>query len=179
MSLQLIVGSMFSGKSTHAIQLCKQLQAIDEKIFVVKPVIDDRYNTSMICNHDGLEYSSRVIDKLEPVLHMEEYKRCNYIIIDEAQFFRDLFTFVTISVDTNHKHVIVIGLDGDSDRQNFGDIHKLLPLCDDIIKMKGFCSICKDGTKSIFSKRIVASKKQIDIGEKDKYIPVCRKCYHL
>ena len=60
--------------------------------------------------------------------------------------------FVKISVETHNKKVVVIGLDGDSDVENFGQIHKLIPLCDDIIKLKALCSQCKDGTPGIFSK---------------------------
>ncbi len=71
----------------------------------------------------------------------------------------------------------MIGLDGDSDRNNFGHIHKLIPLADDIMKLKALCSVCNDGTPGIFSKKISNSSNQIDIGSTDKYIAVCRSCY--
>ena len=177
MSLQLIVGSMFSGKSSYAIQLCKKLSAIDEKIIVVKPLEDIRYNLTHITTHDDETYPSMVVKELMSLTYIKQYKECNYIIIEEAQFFTDIIEFVTQSVDTDMKQVFVIGLDGDYDRKNFGDIHKLLPLCDSIKKLTGYCSVCKDGTKSIFSKRTSSSTKQIDIGEKDIYRPLCRVCY--
>ena len=83
-----------------------------------------------------------------------------------------------LALDYYNKHIIVIGLDGDyDDRNNFGDIHRLLPLCDDIIKLKALCSVCKDGTLGIFSKKIVNSSQVVDVGSVDKYIAVCRACY--
>ena len=66
----------------------------------------------------------------------------------------DLLLFVIDQVEMKGKNVIVVGLDGDSNRENFGYIHKLIPLCDDIVKLKAYCSICKDGTLGIFSKRL-------------------------
>ena len=85
---------------------------------------------------------------------LEEYENpfhVKYIIIEEAQFFNDLYQFVIHQIDILEKNIIVVGLDGDSNRQNFGEIHKLLPICDEIIKLKAYCSICKNGTLGIFS----------------------------
>ena len=100
-----------------------------------------------------------------------------YIIIEEAQFFNDLYQFVIYQVDILKKNIIVVGLDGDSNRENFGEIHKLLPICDEIIKLKAYCSICKDGTLGIFSKRISDNKSKILVGSDKDYIAVCRQCY--
>ena len=107
----------------------------------------------------------------------KHYNDTNTIFIDEAQFFSDLYEFVKLSVETYQKNVIVIGLDGDSDRNNFGQIHLILPICDDIVKLKALCSVCKDGTPGIFSKKITNSSGQVDIGSINKYIATCRKCY--
>ena len=82
----------------------------------------------------------------------------NYIIIEEAQFFKDLLLFVIDHVEIKGKNVIVVGLDGDSNRENFGDIHKLIPLCDDIVKLKAYCSICRNGVRAIFSKKFLKKK---------------------
>ena len=95
----------------------------------------------------------------------------------ELQSHHDLFLFVIDQVELRGKNVIVVGLDGDSDRENFGDIHKLIPLCDDIVKLKAYCSICKDGTLGIFSKRLSQKKDKILIGSSRDYIAVCRECY--
>ena len=105
------------------------------------------------------------------------FESADTIFIDEAQFFADLYEFVKSAVETHNKNVVVIGLDGDSDRENFGQIYKLIPLCDDIIKLKALCSVCKDGTPGIFSKKLINSSSKIDVGSNGKYIAVCRKCY--
>jgi thymidine kinase len=106
------------------------------------------------------------------------YNAADTVFIDEAQFFVDLYEFVKIAVEEHHKNVVVIGLDGDSNREHFGQIHKLIPLCDDVVKLKALCSKCKDGTPGIFSKKLSNSSTKIEVGS-SCYIAVCRKCYLL
>ena len=76
----------------------------------------------------------------------------------------------------NGKKIYVCGLDGDFERKKFGQILDLIPLCDKVSKLTSLCSICKNGTPGIFSKRITTEKKQTVVGS-DNYIPVCRNCY--
>lgn len=177
MSLELIIGCMYSGKSSELIKRVKRLQTIQNSYIIYNSHFDQRYGSNNVCTHDRINLQCHVSDKLIPQLSTEEFKLANTIFIEEAQFFQDLYEFVKISVETFNKHVIVIGLDGDSDRQNFGHIHKLIPLADDIIKLKALCLLCKDGTPGIFSKKIVNSDEQILVGSTDKYIAVCRACY--
>ncbi len=101
------------------------------------------------------------------------------IFIDEAQFFSDLYSKVVNLVDIHHKHVVVSGLDGDTFRNPFGDITKLIPMCDTVDKLTAYCSKCSNGTPAPFTKKRVAqnNKTVIDIGGNDKYIAVCR--YHF
>ena len=174
MSLKLILGCMYSGKTTEILRIVNSLKHINEKPIIIKPKIDDRYSLDKICTHNKQEYECQTIEDLSEFQNPFHVK---YIIIEEAQFFNNLYDFVLKQVDRYGKNVIVVGLDGDSDRKNFGDIHKLLPICDDIIKLKAYCSICKDGTIGIFSKRISDKKDQILVGSDDDYIAVCRKCY--
>lgn len=76
------------------------------------------------------------------------------------------------------KHVVVSGLDGDCFRNTFGDIIKLIPICDSVDKLTAYCNKCNDGTLAPFSKKIIqTSNSLIDIGGSDKYIPVCRHHY--
>ena len=172
MSLELIVGCMFAGKTTEIINITNRLQKINEEPFVIKPRIDNRYSNNKISSHNELKICCNTVDKLSVIDNIKE----KYIIIDEAQFFPDLYEFVKKKVDNEKKHVIVIGLDGDSDRKNFGEIHKLLPLCDNIVKLKAYCLTCKDGTLALFSKRLVSNDNQILVGT-NQFIPVCRECY--
>tara|TARA_B100001057_G_scaffold440696_1_gene474775 strand:- start:2 stop:532 length:531 start_codon:yes stop_codon:yes gene_type:complete len=176
MSLKLIVGCMYSGKTTEILRIVNSLKHINEIPIVIKPKIDNRYSSNKISTHNKQEYICQTIDNLSDFKNLNDSK---YIIIEEAQFFKDLLLFVIDQVEIKNKNVIVVGLDGDSDRENFGEIHKLYSLCDDIIKLKAYCSRCKDGTLGIFSKRISDSKEKVLVGSEGDYIAVCRKCYLL
>ena len=174
MSLKLILGCMYSGKTTEILRIVNSLKHIDEIPIIIKPKIDDRYSTDKISTHNSEKYDCITLNNLN------EFKNPvsnNYIIIEEAQFFKDLLLFVIDQVELRKKNLIVVGLDGDSDRENFGEIHKLLPLCDDIVKLKAYCSLCKNGTPGIFSKRLSNKKDKILVGSEGDYIAVCRKCY--
>ena len=174
MSLKLILGCMYSGKTTEILRIVNSLKHINEIPIIIKPKIDDRYSTDKISTHNAEKYDCITLNNLN------EFKNPvsnNYIIIEEAQFFKDLLLFVIDQVELRKKNVIVVGLDGDSDRENFGEIHKLLPLCDDIVKLKAYCSLCKNGTPGIFSKRLSNKKDKILVGSEGDYIAVCRKCY--
>ena len=130
MSLKLIVGCMYSGKTTEILRIVNSLKHINEIPIIIKPKIDNRYSSNKISTHNKQEYECQTIDNLSDFKNLNDSK---YIIIEEAQFFKDLLLFVIDQVEIKDKNVIVVGLDGDSDRENFGDIHKLYPLCDDII----------------------------------------------
>jgi thymidine kinase len=177
MSLELIVGCMYSGKSSELMRRVHRLQSIDKPYIIYNSSLDTRYGSTGVYTHNQSHLPSVDTDKLVEQLESNLFQQAETIFIDEAQFFPDLYEFVKVVVDQYNKHVIVIGLDGDSDRNNFGDIHRLLPLCDDIIKLKALCSVCKDGTLGIFSKKIVNSSQVVDVGSVDKYIAVCRACY--
>lgn len=174
MSLKLIIGCMYSGKTTEILRIVNSLKHIKEKPIIIKPKIDNRYSEDKISTHNKQEYDCITLNSLEEFKNPFHVK---YIIIEEAQFFENLYEFVLKQVDTYGKNVIVVGLDGDSNRNNFGDIHKLIPICDDIVKLKAYCSICKDGTLGIFSKRLSENNKQILVGSDKDYIAVCRKCF--
>lgn len=177
MSLKLILGCMFSGKSTEIMRIINRLDTIDERYMLIKHQVDKRYSSNMICTHNFVQKKCISVKYLIPLLATDDYKNSNHIIIEEAQFFDDLEEFVKQSVDKDKKNLIVAGLDGDSNRENFGGIHKLIPLCDDIVKLKAFCADCKNGTEAIFSKRIIEDSNQTCIGSLNEYKAVCRKCF--
>lgn len=178
MSLDLIIGCMFSGKSTEIMKQVNRLEKINASYLLIKPIADNRYtHNAMVFTHDNLQRKCDMRSNLVPLFETELYKLSTYIIIEEAQFFQDLEPFVLKAVDHDKKKITIVGLDGDSNRNNFGQIHKLIPLCDTITKLKAYCSLCKDGTEAIFSKRLSTEKDQFCIGSSDKYMAVCRKCY--
>jgi thymidine kinase len=102
-------------------------------------------------------------------------RNADVILINEAQFFDDLYVCVNDMLKENKK-IFVSGLDGDFERKKFGQILDLFPLCDKITKLTSLCSLCKNGEPGIFSMRLNKDKTQMLIGS-DNYIPVCRSCY--
>jgi thymidine kinase len=100
------------------------------------------------------------------------------VIIDEGQFYGDLYEKVRVWADTLPIHIVVTGLDGDSDRKPFGDILKLIPLAEEVERLSALCSVCKDGTLAHFSKALILKEEQVSIGGANCYVPVCRKHYH-
>lgn len=175
--LNLILGPMFSGKSTALIQNIRKFGALKYDMIIVKPDIDSRYTIDEICTHNLDKEKCKILglDELKTIKDMEEYKTTRLILIEEGQFFKELYTLVKDMVDKDHKIVIVSGLNGDSNRDNFGDIHKLIPHADEITFLKALCIKCKDGTPAIFSKKISEDHQLISIGGSNKYEAVCRK----
>jgi len=168
---------MYSGKSSELIRRVKRLQTIQQPYVIYNSIIDTRYGSSGIYTHNQIHVPGVITDHLMSQCDTEVFNQAHTIFIDEAQFFSDVYEFVICAVETHHKHVVVLGLDGDSERRNFGFIHTLLPVADEITKLKALCSLCSDGTPSIFSKKMIPTPEQVDIGSTDKYMAVCRTCY--
>jgi len=177
MSLELIIGPMFAGKTSVLQSIHRRWKSLGFICIAYKPQIDIRYNADSITSHDQIHTSATSISYLMDCLKTEEYKSANLILIEEAQFFPDLFEFVMVSVEENKKQVVVAGLDGDRYRMPFGQILNLIPYADRIQKLTAFCKLCGDGTPAIFS--FCSSKKedQIIVGASEKYQAVCRKHY--
>lgn len=179
MSLQVIIGCMFSGKSTELIRRIRRFQSIGKRVRVINHHIDDRYGDSGIETHYGDNIKAVKLSKLKNFI--ERYKSMEYsvdvVCIDEAQFFTDLFECVLILVEEYNLQVVIAGLSGDFKRETFGDIYRLIPIADDIQLCKAYCKECSDGTLAVFTKRISGDGDQVDIGAADKYKAVCRKCY--
>ena len=179
--LKLILGPMFSGKSTKLIELIRKYKVIKYKVLTIKNSLDDRYsNISEIISHNkdtepciSLKYLNEIMTN---TVFKAKYNESQVIFIEEAQFFTDLNEFVTKALK-DKKTIFVVGLNGDSNQNNFGDIHKLLPKCNDIELLKACCKICMNETPAEFSKRIVKNNDQVHVGSGDEYIPVCR--YHF
>ena len=176
--IDIIMGCMFSGKSTEIIRLINRYKALDKKIIIINHKNDDRYKKNSISTHSNINVNCISLDNLKVIKTDASYNYINtdVIVIEEAQFFNDLYDFAIKAADNDNKIVIVAGLDGDSNREEFGDIIKLIPKCDSVIKLHALCSVCKDGTLAPFTKRLVENKEQVLIGV-NEFIPVCRKHY--
>ena len=181
-ALHLITGCMYSGKSSEILKIIRRYKILGKKIMAINHSIDNRYGTNKIISHDRAETECIQVNKLLPIIQFKndfkiKYHSSDIIIIEEAHFFEDLYKFVIESVDKYNKTVYVAGLNGDYERKPIGQINNLIPLCDTIQKLDALCTICKDGTPAIFTKRIVDDDTQILVGSQDMYIPVCRKHY--
>jgi thymidine kinase len=180
--LELFIGPMFSGKTSKLIELYKQYKFCNIPVLVINHSIDNRYTDSTNTNktNNMVELSSH--DKItipclqtEKLLDIEVNFETNIILINEGQFFTDLYQFTILMLEQN-KTIYISVLDGDFKRQKFGEILDLIPLCDKVTKMQSLCSLCKNGCPGIFSLRLTKDIEQTLIGI-DNYIPVCRKCY--
>ena len=191
--LEIILGSMYSGKTSRLVEIYKQYKFCNISVVVINHSIDTRYDDELLSTHDKIKIPCIKTEKLFDIypydLNLEKGVQnipritdkfkivaCEVILINEGQFFPDLEEFVKILL-TNDKKVYVCGLDGDFERKKFGQILNLIPLCDKVTKLTSLCSVCKNGAPGIFSKRITLETEQTVVGS-DNYIPVCRKCYN-
>lgn len=175
--LELIIGPMFSGKSTEIIRRIRLLKSIgkESSILVIKPKIDNRYNDNKITSHNFEVSDCITLDTLSEVYKKIDLSHIENIVIDEGQFFPDLIDCVIDFVEKRNINVVVSGLDGDYKRQPIGKILHLIPYSSSCIKLNSLCAICKNGEVAPFTKRLVNSEETVLIGGKESYIPVCRK----
>ena len=171
--LELIIGPMFCGKTSKLIEIAKQCDFCDIDFMVINHNLDDRYHNSMMSTHDNVMIPCVKTDKLMNILH--SLQEVDVILINEGQFFTDLYEVVQ-KLLLLCKKIYVAGLDGDFERNKFGNILDLIPICDKVCKLNSLCGICRDGTPGIFSMRISDENEQTVVGSTN-YIPVCRNCY--
>ena len=174
-TVQIIIGSMFSGKSTELLRRCKTYTAINQNVLVINHSYDTRCKNE-IKTHDNVSFTAFKTKKLLDVEICDDIK---IVAIDESQFFDDLYDFVKRH---EHKEIVILiaGLDGDSNREMFGQILKCIPLCNSVTKLSAMCNVCKDGTLGSFSKRIdTQNNNKIFVGSNRDYLSVCRKHYFI
>jgi thymidine kinase len=181
MSLELLIGPMFAGKSSAIQSIVKRHRALDWSVFVITNTLDTRYSEEpAIVNHDLAKMPAVAAEKLMPLLLSSEYKESRLIVVEEAQFFTDLIPFIKTAVDRDGKHAVVVGLDGDADRMPFGHILELVPLCDRVTKLTAFCKKCSDGTPALFTFDTYESvSAQIKVGGSERFTSLCRKHFLL
>jgi thymidine kinase len=174
--IDIILGPMFSGKSTELLRRCSRLSAIGKKVLYINHTFDTRTDDS-IQTHSKIRESAIKLTKLADTPE-EKYNEADIIAIDEAQFFDDLYAFV-LQCERDEKSVIMSGLDGDSNRRPFGQILECIPLCDSVVKLTAMDMMDKDGTEAIFTVRLKSTnnKDQVCIGAQDVYASVSRKNY--
>ena len=186
MSLELLIGPMFAGKSSTIQSIVKRHKALSWPVFVVTHTLDNRYSdTPAIINHDRDMIPAVACEKLMPLLNSIEYTQSKLVVVEEAQFFVDLIPFIINAVDKDGKHAVVVGLDGDAERRPFGQVLELIPLCDRVTKLTAFCKRCSDGTPALFTfdnhvlSEADSVETQIHVGGEERYTSLCRKHFLL
>ncbi|MBQ6226654.1 MAG: thymidine kinase [Bacteroidaceae bacterium] len=171
--VEVVCGSMFSGKTEELIRRLRRAQFAKQKVEIFKPAIDVRYSEEEVVSHEGNSIPSTPVDSSASILLMAQ--ESEVVGIDEAQFFDDHIVEVCNELAARGIRVIVAGLDLDFKGQPFGPMPALLAIADEVTKVHAICVRC--GALAYVSHRIVAGEKQVLLGEKQEYEPLCRECY--
>lgn len=172
--VEVIMGCMFSGKSTELIRRLKRHRAINESILVINSAKDTRSDCDVIKTHNSDTFECVKVSDLS----LLETIGVDVVAIDEAQFFTGLREFVQ-RVGPHVKRIIVAGLDGDFLQRPFGEIFDVIPLADDVLKLHALCMMCNDGTLAPFTRRFCEdTTTQELVGDHDIYKAVCRGCLY-
>ena len=189
--LELILGPMYSGKTSRIIYLYEYCIEHKISVCVINHALDKRYSENMLSTHDGKMIPCVNVHNLNDIyinpINARLIKYSKIVLINEGQFFKDLLEFTNNLLDTTtpdrFKQVYICGLDGDFKRNKFGQLLDLIPYCDNVTKLHSICKRCQnndgqnnDGLNAIFSHRVTGEKDQTLIGS-SAYIPLCRSCY--
>lgn len=173
--IEVICGSMFSGKTEELIRRLKRAKIANLKVEIFKPAIDVRYDIIKIVSHDENAIHSTPIDHSQKILLMAQ--DVDVVGIDEAQFFDDGISNVCDTLALKGVRVIVAGLDMDFMAQPFGQMPFLMAKADYVTKLHAICMKC--GNIANYSYRIIPNEEQIMLGAKNAYEPRCRVCFTL
>jgi thymidine kinase len=172
--IEVICGSMFSGKTEELIRRLKRAQIANQTVEIFKPALDIRYDHEMVVSHDANSIRSTPIAHSENILLMAT--GISVVGIDEAQFLDMELPQVCEKLAKGGTRVIVAGLDMDYEGKPFGPMPHLLSMADYITKVHAICVQC--GDIAHFSYRKTADTSQILLGEKENYEPRCRTCFY-
>lgn len=171
--IEVICGSMFSGKTEELIRRMKRAKFAKQRVEIFKPAIDTRYSEENVVSHDHNSILSTPIDTSSSILLLSS--NIDVVGIDEAQFFDDGLISVCNELANRGVRIIVAGLDMDFQGKPFGPIPGLCAIADEVTKVHAICVKC--GALAYISHRLVQIDKQVLLGEKLTYEPLCRTCY--
>lgn len=174
--LTLIIGSMFSGKSTELQRQGRRHELAGKKVLYVKPSVDTRYKKNSISTHDGLHVDALPCRDSEAIHKWLKEFPSDVVCIDEVQFFDSKIVRTVNLILMEGIDVIASGLDLDRFGQPFGAVPTLVCLAEEVIKVKAVCQGC--GEDAWVSAGTFDSNEQVVVGESDKYKPLCRTCYY-
>ena len=173
--IEVVCGSMFSGKTEELIRRLRRAQIANQKVQIFKPKKDTRYHDDNVVSHDENVIASIAINNSTQIYDLLE--QVNVVGIDEAQFFDSDLINVCQKLAVKGIRVVVAGLDMDFRGQPFGPIPGLLAVAEYITKVHAICPHC--GSLATHSYRLSSEKETVVLGEKDKYEPRCRICFEM
>lgn len=174
-SIEVVCGSMFSGKTEELIRRLKRAQIAKLNVEIFKPRTDTRYHETAVVSHDLNSIQSTPVDSASAILLLGT--NTQVVGIDEAQFFDDELPEVCNKLAMKGIRVIVAGLDMDFSGKPFGPMPALMAIAEHVTKVNAVCVCC--GNPALYSYRTADSENTVLLGEKESYEPRCRACYHL
>lgn len=172
-SIEVICGSMFSGKTEELIRRMKRAQFAKLPVEIFKPEIDVRYGLNEVVSHDSNSIPSTPVSHSSAILLLSADTKV--VGIDEAQFFDEELPNVCVELANRGIRVIVAGLDMDYLGKPFGPIPSLMAIAEDVTKVHAVCVKC--GAPANYSYRLQQNESRVLLGEKESYEPRCRACY--
>lgn len=172
--IEVICGSMFSGKTEELIRRLKRAKIARQRVEIFKPVMDIRYSVEEVVSHDENSIRSTPVDTSSNILLLTG--NVDVIGIDEAQFFDKGLPDVCRQLANMGIRVIVAGLDMDFKGEPFGPMPKLMAIAEYVNKVHAICMQC--GSLANFSHRLSDNEKLVMLGERNEYEPLCRECYN-
>ena len=172
--LEIVIGPMYSGKTTFLIDKIQTLENNRKKYLVINHFLDTRYKVNSITNHNQISVKSNPMKNLSVLFELDNITQYNHILIDEAQFFDDLeLSVLKLFYEYPEINITCVGLDGDYQQKLFNDgqLLKLIPKAENVVKLYSKCYICKK--KAPFTKRIIQDDTQVIIASTGVYVPSC------
>ena len=173
-SIEVICGSMFSGKTEELLRRLKRANFAKLKVEIYKPITDTRYDNTKVVSHNENFVNSTIVRDSSEIF--EKMENPDVIAIDEAQFFTDDLSITCNILANLGIRIIVAGLDMDFQGQPFGYIPKLLAISEHVTKVHAICLDC--GNVANYSFRTSDNKDLVSLGEKNNYKPLCRECFN-
>jgi thymidine kinase len=172
--VEVICGSMFSGKTEELIRRLKRAQFANQKLVLFKPRVDNRYHEENVVSHQGTALQAQVVGSSSEII--DKWVNERIVAIDEAQFFDDGIIDVANHLAAKGVRVILAGLDMDYQGIPFGPMPRILCIAEYVTKVHAICVSC--GNLAQFSHRMASETQQVLVGATESYKPLCRACYN-
>ena len=172
--IEVIAGSMFSGKSEELIRRLRRAQIARQKVQIFKPAIDERYSDTQIVSHSEMRIESTVVSSAGEILSLVDL-HTNVVGIDEGQFFDNDLVRVVNQLADQGKRVIIAGLDMDYLGRPFEPMPQLLAIAEDITKARAICMSC--GNPASYTQRLIHRRERVVVGAAGAYEARCRQCF--